>query len=381
MTGKLIFEDGSVFEGKSFGYQKSTAGEVVFSTGMVGYPESLTDPSYLGQILILTYPLIGNYGVPSKKYWESDSIKVSGLIVSNYINTPSHLQSRMTLASFLKEDAVPALEIVDTRFLAKKIRTHGTMLGKIVIDPFNKTQGIDFYDPNKENLVAKVSTKQVQSFATDYTPTVGYDDTWGKSRKRKNVLLIDCGAKKNIVACLLKRGVKVVIAPWDFDPFSNDPRLLHTGVKLVHPPGVRLNYDAIVISNGPGDPKMATETIATIKKALAQKIPILGVCLGHQLLALAAGGNTHKLKFGHRSQNQPCILTDSDRCYITTQNHGFAVNHLPNGFKPWFINANDNSNEGMVHQKLPFMSVQFHPEANPGPTDTEWVFDEFLKRI
>lgn len=344
MMAKLILEDGSQFEGQSFGAQTSTAGEVVFSTGMVGYPESLTDPSYLGQILILTYPIIGNYGVPDKKYWESDSIKVFGLIVSNYINTPSHLESKMTLASWLKENRVPALEITDTRFLAKKIRTHGTMLGKII---FNKD--IEFYNPDKENLVAQVSTKKII----------------GQGRGKKKILLIDCGAKKNIIRCLVKRGVRVIVIPWDFDPFNEK----------------KIKFDAMVISNGPGDPKMADKTIQTLKKAINQKIPILGICLGHQLLALAAGGHTHKLKFGHRSQNQPCILQGSNRCFITTQNHGFAVNKLPKGFKSWFANANDNSNEGMIHKKLPFMSVQFHPEANPGPTDTEWIFDYFMERL
>lgn len=360
MTGKLIFEDGSVFEGKSFAAPRSIAGEVVFSTGMVGYPESLTDPSYLGQILILTYPLIGSYGVPEKKYWESDSIKVSGLIVSNNIDTPSHFQSRMTLKEWLKNEKITALEITDTRFLAQKIRTKGTCLGKIIVDDPEQSPApdgagqsrrvdINFQDPNKENLVAKVSTKKI------------IEEGSGK----KTVLLIDCGAKKNIERCLLKRGVRVITVPWDFDPFSDN----------------KIQFDAIVISNGPGDPKMATATIDTIKKTLSKKIPILGICLGHQLLALAAGGDTYKLKFGHRSQNQPCILEGTNRCFITTQNHGFAVNKIPNGFKSWFINANDGSNEGIIHEKLPIMSVQFHPDANPGPNDTEWIFDFFLEKV
>ncbi len=343
MIGKLILEDGSVFEGKSFGAEKAMAGEVVFSTGMTGYPESLTDPSYKGQILILTYPLIGNYGVPDKKYWESSGIKVSGLIVSNYIDTPSHFQSKRTLSQWLKQEKIPALEITDTRFLTQKIRTLGTMLGKII---FKKN--IKFYNPDLENLVAQVSTKKILK----------------QGRGKKTVLLIDCGAKQNIERCLLKRGLTVITVPWDFDPTAS-----------------KIKFDAIIISNGPGDPKKATKTIATIKKALNKKIPILGVCLGNQLLALAAGGDTKKLKFGHRSQNQPCLLEGSERCYITTQNHSFAVNKIPKGFKAWFTNANDNSNEGIIHTKLPFMSVQFHPEANPGPVDTEWIFDYFLKKI
>src|SRR3989344_8995227 len=355
MLAKLILEDGSQFEGTSFGATKSAAGEVVFSTGMAGYPESLTDPSYLGQILILTYPLIGNYGVPDKKYWESDGIKVSGLIVSNYIDTPSHFQSKQTLSDWLKEEKIPALEIKDTRFLAQKIRTLGTMLGKIIFD-----KDIKFYDPNKENLVARVSTRKMIE----------------KGSGEKKFLLIDCGAKGNIAKCLLKRGIKVTTVPWDFDPFDS-----------------KIKIDGIVISNGPCDPKMADKTIQTIKKVLQRRIPTLGVCLGNQILALAAGGDTRKLKFGHRSQNQPCIMEDSKRparhasqlagvagrCFITTQNHGFEVYKIPKGFRPWFANANDGSNEGIMHNSLPIMSVQFHPEANPGPTDTEWILDFFLE--
>lgn len=359
MVGRLILEDGSEFEGVSFGASRSAAGEVVFSTGMVGYPESFTDPSYCGQILVLTYPLIGNYGVPDKKYWESKKIQISGLIVSNYIDTPSHFQSKMTLSDWLKSENVPSLEITDTRFLTQKIREKGVMLGKIIVDDQERSRrvDIDFYDPNKQNLVGQVSTKEVIIEGTG----------------KKTVILIDCGAKRNIACCLVKRGVRVVTVPWDFDPFKN----LHLGGVQDHVN----SFDALIISNGPGDPKMADKTIATIKKSLRKKIPTLGVCLGHQLLALASGGDTYKLKFGHRSQNQPCILEGSNRCYITTQNHGFAVGKMPKGFKPWFTNANDNSNEGMIHEKLPFMSVQFHPEATPGPMDTEWIFDYFLEKF
>ncbi|MBI2032907.1 MAG: glutamine-hydrolyzing carbamoyl-phosphate synthase small subunit [Candidatus Levybacteria bacterium] len=342
MIGKLVFEDGSIFEGRSFGNNTSVAGELVFQTGMVGYPESLTDPSYAGQILILTYPIIGSYGVPQKKYWESDRIQITGLIVSQYIGTPSHFQSRQTLASWLKENNIPALEITDTRTLAIKLREKGTSLGKIIIK-----NDVQFYDPNKENLVAKVSLQ------TAYRV--------GKGRKK--IVLLDCGAKKNIERCLVKRGVEVIVAPWDYDPFAEKEQ-----------------FDGLVISNGPGDPKMAGRTIQTIKKGLISKIPILGICLGNQLLALAAGGDTGKLKFGHRSHNQPCMMVGSTRCYITTQNHGFAVSKIPKGFSPWFINANDKTNEGIIHQKLPVMSVQFHPEATAGPTDTEWIFDFFLEK-
>jgi len=358
-VGKLVLEDGSSFEGKSFGKELETAGEVVFSTGMTGYPESLTDPSYKGQILILTYPLIGNYGVPDKKYWESSGIKVAGLIVSNYIDTPSHFQSKMTLSQWLKKENIPGLEISDTRLLTQKIRVKGTMLGKIL---FGKD--IKFYNPDDDNLVSQVSTKKI----------LKQDPPGGGGKK--TILLIDCGAKQNIQRCLFKRGLTVITVPWDFDPFAQ----ISEGAIVKHPKGV-IKFDAVVISNGPGDPKKADKTILNIRKALSQKIPILGVCLGNQLLALAGGGDTQKLKFGHRSQNQPCLLAGSNRCYITTQNHGFEVSKIPKGFKTWFTNANDGSNEGIIHNKLPFMSVQFHPEANPGPVDTDWIFDYFLERL
>lgn len=377
MTGQLILSDQTKFEGKSFGAEKSTVGEVVFSTGMVGYPESFTDPSYKGQILILTYPIIGNYGIPTKEYWESEKIQISGLIVSNYIDTPSHYQSERTLSKWLKDEHIPALEIKDTRFLTQKLREKGVMLGKIVVDS-ERSRGIElsFHDPNKENLVAQVSTKKIYiknpEVRSYLTPGVDYVQTPGK-----RVILIDCGVKRNIIRSFLNRGVEVVVVPWDFNPFSTHL----PGVRINHLEGVNLNFDAIVISNGPGDPKMADKTIETIQQALKRNVPTLGICLGHQLLALAEGGDTKKLKFGHRSQNQPCLLSDSNRCFITTQNHGFAVNKIPKDFKPWFTNANDGTNEGMIHEKLPIMSVQFHPEATPGPMDTEWIFDFFLEKL
>jgi carbamoyl-phosphate synthase small subunit len=350
MTGKLILADGTQIEGDPFGFEQSAAGEVVFSTGMVGYPESLTDPSYNGQILVLTYPIIGNYGVPDKKYWESDRIRIKGLIVSNYIDTPSHHQSVKTLKQWLLAEKIPALEIKDTRFLAMKIREQGTMLGKIIIG-----QPIEYFDPNTQNLVAQVSIK---------SPVIIRPDKNSINNPLKTVALFDCGAKINIERNLLKRGISVLKVPWNYDVFESSHE-----------------FDAIVISNGPGDPKMARETIAILKKALDLKIPILGICLGNQILTLAAGGDTYKLKFGHRSQNQPCLLTNSNRCYITTQNHGFAVGDIPKGFEPWFTNANDNTNEGIIHNKYPWMSVQFHPESTPGPYDTEWIFDYFLNEV
>lgn len=351
MTGKLILKNGQIFEGENFGANISSAGEVVFSTGMMGYPESLTDPSYKGQILILTYPLVGNYGIPDRKFWESGEVQISGLVVSDYISTPYHFQSRQTLGDWLKSENVPALIIKDTRLLTQIIRTKGTILGKI-----ENSQKLDFYDPDKENLVEKVSTNRIQILKVN--------------RATKNILLIDCGAKRNIEKALNARGVNVITVPWSFDLTSQSE------IK---------NINAVVISNGPGNPIQVKETIKNIKKLLKSNIPILGICLGHQLLAIAAGGKTKKLKYGHRSQNQPCIMYQDNklgpRCFITTQNHNFEVSKLPSGFNNWFMNANDNSNEGMIHKSKNIMSVQFHPEATPGPVDTEWIFDYFLKKV
>jgi carbamoyl-phosphate synthase small subunit len=347
MLGRLILKDGTTIVGTSFGYEQSKSGELVFSTGMVGYPESLTDPSYEGQILVATYPIIGSYGVPDKKYWESGRIHVSGLIVSQYIDIPSHFQSKLSLGDWLKNEQVPGLVVPDTRFLAKKLRDEGAQLAKIIFK-----RNIDFYDPNKVNLVDSVSIKKI---------IVEEPDLPGKNI---TIVLIDCGLKNNIKRCLLKRGVRLITVPWDFDIFT-----------------LREKIDGVVVSNGPGDPKMADVSIRTVKKILEKKIPLLGICLGNQILALAAGGDTYKMKFGHRSQNQPCVMAGTNRCYLTTQNHGFAIGNIPEGFSPWFINANDNTNEGIIHKKYPFMSVQFHPEASPGPVDTEWIFDYFLKKI
>ena len=339
----LKLQDGTSLEGVSFGYEGPTSGEVVFATGMVGYPEAITDPSFEGQILIFTYPLIGNYGVPDASFLESDRIHAKGLIVSTYNETPSHAGSKESLSSWLKREKVPGLIIKDTRFLAQHIRDKGAQLGKIIFD-----RDILFHDPNTENLVAKVSQKKVTRD--------------GKGSKK--IVVFDCGVKRNIQKSLVKRNTEVITVPWDYDLFTSD-----------------MQFDGIVISNGPGDPKMADKTVATIKKALEKKIPTLGICLGNQILCLAAGGDTYKLKFGHRSQNQPSLLANSEKCFITTQNHGFAVGKIPPHFKPWFVNANDGTNEGIIHTRYPFMSVQFHPEASPGPEDTEWIFDYFLQRI
>ncbi len=343
--GKLVFKDGIVFEGASFGKPISIAGEIVFTTGMVGYPESLTDPSYAGQILIFTYPLLGNYGVPDKTHWESKRVQVAGVVVSQYVDTPSHPTSMMTLGEWLRREGVPALEIKDTRALAEKLRGEGAMIGKILIDGKN----VPFEDPNRRNLVNEVSIKTVLR----------------EGNGKRTIALVDCGAKENIRRNLLARGVRVTTVPWNYPIFKK-------GAPA---------FDAIVISNGPGDPMMARATIANVHEALLRKVPMLGICLGNQILALAAGGTTYKLKFGHRGQNQPCRLVGTNRSYLTTQNHGFAVKRIPRGFRPWFVNANDRTNEGLIHERLPFMSVQFHPEASPGPLDTGWIFDYFLEHV
>lgn len=351
MIGRLIFQDGTILEGISFGYEDSIAGEIAFSTSMMGYPESLTDPSYKGQVLTLSYPIIGSYGVPSREAWESGKIQVSGLIVSQYINTPSHFQSKQTLSSWLKNEKIPALEIPDTRFIVQKIRDEGASLVKI---EFKKK--VEFVDPNMDNLVAQVSTHEVKIVEPTHLR--------GVQGRSKTVVLIDCGVKENIIRELVRRNVKVIQVPWDYD-------FIKTGVKC----------DGVLVSNGPGNPKMADKTIEIVKKVLAKKIPLFGICLGNQILALAAGGDTYKLPFGHRGQNQPVELVGTKKCYVTTQNHGYAIGKIPLGFTPWFINGNDKTNEGIIHKSLPFMSVQFHPEACPGPVDTAWIFDKFISSL
>lgn len=355
MEGKLILIEGSVFLGKSFGAEvatslgdEPTSGEVVFNTGMVGYPESLTDPSYFGQILVLTYPLVGNYGVPDKKFWESKKIQIKGLIVQNYVDTPSHFESEKTLSEWLKEEGIPALYGVDTRALTIKLREHGVMLGQLTIDNGHLTNEI--YDPNKENVLPFVSTDKVE--------------VYGKGKK--NVVLIDCGDKENIIRSLNRRGVKVTKVPWDFNPMS-----------------ANFHFDGVFISNGPGDPKQAKKTIENIRQVLKKNIPCFGICLGSQILCLSAGGNTYKLKFGHRGQNQPVLERQTKRAVITSQNHGFAVDtkSLSGDWEEWFVNLNDGTNEGIRHTVKPFMAVQFHPEANPGPFDAGYLFDEYIKLL
>jgi carbamoyl-phosphate synthase small subunit len=348
-TGRLVLEDGLVFTGQVFGAPHGVAGEVVFNTGMVGYPETLTDPSYKGQLLVLTYPLIGNYGVPSfhktghlTNFLESERIQISALIVSEASGNYNHWSAVTSLDQWLTDHGIPGLTGVDTRALTKHLRSKGSMLGKILLED----QDIPFFNPNTTNLVSHVSVPEPIIYPGGPT----------------RLVVVDCGCKQSIVRCLVERGVTVIRVPWDYDFLNED-------------------CDGVVISNGPGDPQLCTPTIRHVRRAMAQDLPILGICLGHQILALASGATTYKLKYGHRSQNQPCMEVGTQRCYITSQNHGYAVDgsSLPSEWEPWFININDGTNEGIRHQSRPFMSVQFHPEAAPGPVDTENLFDTFLQ--
>lgn len=387
--GKLVLEDGSIFEGFSFGAEKDVSGEVVFNTGMVGYPESFTDPSYKGQILVLTYPIIGNYGVPSANsrisiaisnsdvskiidFFESESIKITALVVDYYSEEYSHYTAARSLGLWLESEGVPALYGIDTRALTKKLREKGVMLGKMLFcrdasggalggaSGGAETKGQKIDDPNDRNLAAEVSCSKI----------IVYNANNSNNRVKK-VLLYDCGVKYNIIRSLLKRGVSVIRVPWNFNPAKSDD--LQSD----------LHYDGVLVSNGPGDPKSCVATIDAVKWHLSKDKPLFGICLGNQILALAAGGDTYKLKYGHRSQNQPCIEAETKRCYITSQNHGYAVNMktLSLHWREFFANANDGTNEGMMHTSKPFFSVQFHPEATPGPVDTGFLFDKFVKMM
>ncbi|MBI4995141.1 glutamine-hydrolyzing carbamoyl-phosphate synthase small subunit [Candidatus Peregrinibacteria bacterium] len=355
---RLILLDGTIFSGKPFGAPHGGEGEVVFNTGMVGYPESLTDPSYRGQILVLTYPLIGNYGVPDNKKdkwgiplnFESGRIQISGLVVSEYCEDFHHWAAKKSLGDWMKRQGIPGITGIDTRALTQKLRTHGVILGQIVQDGHMPQK--EFYDPNAENLVAKVSIKK---------PIV-----YNEGRGKKRIIAIDTGMKNNILRSLLARNLTVIRVPWNYDIWR-----------------AKYKFDGLFISNGPGDPIVLKATAEVVKKTFEKQIPTFGICLGIQIMAIAAGAKTYKLKFGHRAQNQPVIDLKTKRCYLTSQNHGFAVNakSLPKDWKVWMTNANDKTVEGIRHKRLPFMAVQFHPEATPGPTDTEFLFDEFVKML
>ena len=352
VSASLVLQNGDIFRGFCFGSERTSAGELVFNTAMTGYPESLSDPSYSGQILCFTYPLIGNYGVPSSdvvggisKFLESEKIHTAGIVVSDYSFIHSHWNAEKSLDSWLKENNVPGIYGIDTRAVTKVLREAGSMSAKILIDG---SSDVDFIDSNRINQVAIVSCKE---------PIIYEGGT-------KRVVLIDCGVKHNIIRCLLKRGVSVVRVPWDYD-FSG------------------MQYDGLFISNGPGNPETCDATVQNIKRAFAADKPIFGICMGNQLLARAGGAGTYKLKYGHRGHNQPVRMVGANRCFVTSQNHGYAVDDktLGSDWEPYFINMDDLTNEGIRHKTKPWFSVQFHPEACSGPVDTEFLFDKFIESV
>ena len=350
----LRLQNGMEFKGWSFGYDKPCDGEVVFSTAMVGYPESLTDPAYSGQILCVTYPLIGNYGVPDEgltvegisKNFESEKIWVRGLVISDYSYHYSHWDAVKSLDQWLKEQRIPGIYGIDTRELTKVLRENGTMLGIIVPDGGVKEFPVP--DPNTINQAAIVSCKE--------PVTYGAGD--------KKVVVVDCGVQHNVMRCFINKGVQVIRVPWDYD-FTE------------------LEYDGLFISSGPGNPESCKATITHISKALEEDKPIFGIGLGTQLIALASGASTYKLKYGHRSHNQPVRMVGVNRCIITSQNHGYSVDDstLAKDWEPWFINMNDGTNEGIRHKSKPFNAVQFYPEAEIGETETSFLIDDFISKL
>jgi len=370
-----MLEDGSIFEGIGFGYPAAVAGEIVFNTGMVGYTETLTDPSYRGQILCLTYPLIGNYGVPSMddtdefglpKFFESDKIQVKGLIIHDLSIAASHWSCVKTLDEWLYEQRIPGVYNIDTRELTKKLRVNGVMAGAISSSVIQKGKLA-----NSEVDVRELSSliKNQQYGQQDFMPEVSTNmpREYGDNTK-ETIVLLDTGTKNSIIRNILRIGFKVVSLPWD-SSFEE--------VMSYEPKG-------IVISNGPGDPKVCKTAIKTAEQLIMASIPTLGICLGEQILALAAGADTYKLKFGHRGQNKPCMDLRNNRTYITSQNHGYGIDHksLENtGFKIWFSNTDDQTVEGIEHESKPIIAVQFHPEASPGPYDCIFVFERFKELL
>ncbi|XP_027706214.1 CAD protein isoform X1 [Vombatus ursinus] len=354
----LVLEDGSVLRGQPFGAAICAAGEVVFQTGMVGYPEALTDPSYKAQILVLTYPLVGNYGIPPEEedefslsqWFESSGIHVAGLVVGECCSAPSHWSAARTLHQWLEEHGIPGIQGVDTRELTKKLREQGSLLGKLVQDGIEPSS-LPFLDPNARALVPEVSIKEPRVYNAGGCP---------------RILALDCGLKYSQIRCLCQRGAEVTVVPWDYKLDSQE-------------------YEGLFLSNGPGDPASCPTVVSSLSRVLSEPNPrpVFGICLGHQLLALAIGAKTYKMRYGNRGHNQPCLLRGSGRCFLTSQNHGFAVEteSLPPGWTPLFTNANDHSNEGIVHETLPFFSVQFHPEHRAGPSDMELLFDIFLETV
>ena len=352
-SATLVLENGKKFEGFAFGDECSVSGEVVFSTAMTGYTESLTDPSYQGQILVMTYPLVGNYGVPDIervdgviKAFESENIHIRGLVVTDYSFEYSHWNAAKSLDQWLKDNHIPAIFGVDTRELTKEIRENGVMLGKILPEGCQDVE--TYYNPNVEDLVSEVSCAE--------TVTYGEGDC--------KVVVLDCGCKESTIYGLLKRGVQVVRVPYNCDLSAMD-------------------YDGVLLSNGPGNAENYQSIVENIRKAMAQDKPIFGMGLGHQLLALAAGAKIFKLKYGHRGASQPVAIVGQERAVMTSQNHGYAVDSdsLPEGWQTTFTNLNDGTNEGISHKTKPFSSVQFTPEATRGPEDVAFLFDNFIEQI
>ena len=352
----LVLEDGTKFHGQSFGYDQPVAGEVVFNTAMMGYPESLTDPSYAGQLMTLTYPLVGNYGVPPfsvepdglATFMESDKIYASAIIVADYSEKYSHWNAVESLASWLKREHVPGITGIDTRQLTKVLREHGVMMGKIIFD--DEPDNIPTAEYEGVNWVDRVSCKDI----------IRYNEGAGKK-----VVLVDCGVKNNIIRCLVNRGVEVIRVPWNYDYTSMD-------------------FDGLFLGNGPGDPDMCEDAVNVIRRQMSlSRKPICGICMGNQLLAKAGGATIYKLKYGHRSHNQPVREVGTNRCYVTSQNHGYAVDAktLGSDWRELFVTMNDGSNEGVCHKENPWFTSQFHPEACSGPIDTEFMFDRFIKTL
>ncbi len=355
----LVLEDGTRFEGKSFGYDAPVAGEVVFNTAMMGYPESLTDPSYAGQLMTLTYPLVGNYGVPRfsieenglPTFMESDRIYASAIIVSDYSEKYSHWNACESLDDWLKREKVPGVTGIDTRQLTKVLREHGVMMGRLEFSENSEnSENSEFSDYGSINWVDRVSCKEI----------LRYNEGAGKK-----VVLVDCGVKANIIRCLINRGVEVIRVPWNYDY-------------------TQMEFDGLFLANGPGDPDRCEDAVNIIRKQMSQsRKPICGICMGNQLLAKAGGAQIYKLKYGHRSHNQPVREVGTNRCYVTSQNHGYAVDGSTLGreWRELFVNMNDGSNEGIRHQTNPWFSSQFHPEACSGPVDTEFMFDRFIEAL
>ena len=346
VPARLVLQNGEIYEGLSPDWcREDLFGEVVFTTGMTGYVESLTDPSYAGQILTFTFPLIGNYGVPEQALWESSKAHLRGVVLSEISPYCDHFQASKSLETWLREQKVPFICQVDTRALTKSLRTQGVALGAITQ---SEKLPHSFPDPNQTHLVAEVSTKKIREYG----------------QGKKKIIAVDCGMKENIIRSLLEFPIKIKRVPFDYD-YSEE------------------EFDGVFISNGPGDPIVCKETVAVLQKALKKKKPIFGICLGAQLLALSIGAKTFKLPFGHRGHNQPCEYLETGRCYLTSQNHGYAIDEktLPKGWDVTFRNLNDSSVEGIAHEKLPFFAVQFHPEASPGPVDTLYLFEKFYKLL